>query len=214
MLRLAAKHLECHWRATAGRLQDRGTVCTSGLTGQIQLSSITVALSVGVSILIVHPVTLGASLETGVAASLKNADVAKDALLTRALPGAWRSWLLCEALVPAGKHCGCLYELGCSASGANRLCHCSFSPSHERPTTSGVATTGCLLMCPRHSGQCAGHAHVLLECYHYNMIRQRYFSVSSVQVRYYSTQSMPKIFLFLLEILGFLVSYDLTYLLF
>ena len=52
-------------------------------------------------------------------------------------------------------------------------------------------------------------AHVLLECNHYNVVRQRYFNVSSLH--YCSTRSMPKIFLVLLEILGFIVSCNLTF---
>jgi len=53
-------------------------------------------------------------------------------------------------------------------------------------------------------------AHVLLECNHYNVVRQRYFNVSSMHN--YSTRSTPKIFLDLLEILGFILfSCNLTF---
>jgi len=48
-------------------------------------------------------------------------------------------------------------------------------------------------------------AHVLLECNHYNVVRQRYFNVSCL------TWSTPEIFLVLLEILGFIVFCDFSF---
>ena len=50
-------------------------------------------------------------------------------------------------------------------------------------------------------------AHVLLECNHYNVVRQRYFNVSSLY-ELFDTVNAQK-FLVLLEILGFIVSCNL-----
>ena len=52
-------------------------------------------------------------------------------------------------------------------------------------------------------------AHVLLECNHYNVVRQRYLTF--LLCMNYSTRSTPKIFLDLLEILGSIVSCNLTF---
>jgi len=51
--------------------------------------------------------------------------------------------------------------------------------------------------------------HVLLKCNHYNVVRQRYFNVSSLHELFDMVNA--QIFLDLLEILGFIICCNLTF---